>query len=473
MMQFSYGEPPTCRSGWRRTAAWTALLLAGLLLGTASGCAALTNPVADAFPARRLPPELLAPAREEEQTIPLACLGQQPPMNYQLAAGDVLGVYIEGVLGERTQPLPLQVAPLVQVRDQRRLPPAAGYPITVREDGTIALPMIDPISVVGLTLPEVEQVVRKVYIEKQIIKAGAERILVTLLHPRTCQVVVFRQESANISIGIAGELGGGKRGTGHVVDLPAYENDVLHALAETGGLPGLDAFNEVRIQRNCFRDESGRAAVLRDLVKLSPGACLLGGGTTTTIRIPLRLPPGQPLPIHPEDVILHTGDVVFLEARDNDLFYTAGLLPAGEHVLPRDHDLDVLEAVAQVRGSMLNGAFATNSLSGNLIAPGIGEPSPSLVVVLRRTPGGGQAPIRVDLNRALTDPRERLIVQPGDVVLLQEKPSEALARYFTQTFFNFDLAWEAFHSRYVSGIVDVAAPDRLPGRVSITNFTAH
>ena len=32
---------------------------------------------------------------------------------------------------------------------------------------------------------------------------------------------------------------------------------------------------------------------------------------------------------------------------------------------------------------------------------GIGFPNPSLVSILRRTPGGGQVVIRVDLNRAL------------------------------------------------------------------------
>ena len=43
---------------------------------------------------------------------------------------------------------------------------------------------------------------------------------------------------------IAVILGGGRgtrRGTGFALDLPAYENDVLNALAQTGGFPGTDA----------------------------------------------------------------------------------------------------------------------------------------------------------------------------------------------------------------------------------------
>ena len=45
------------------------------------------------------------------------------------------------------------------------------------------------------------------------------------------------------------------------------------------------------------------------------------------VRIPLRLPPDEPPPFRPEDVVLQTGDIVFIEARDTEVFYTGGLLP--------------------------------------------------------------------------------------------------------------------------------------------------
>src|SRR5262249_13313037 len=108
--------------------------------------------------------------------------------------------------------------------------------------------------------------------------------------------------------------------------------------------------------------------------------------------------------------------------------------------------------------------------AGNLIAPGVGSPSPSLLVVVRRTPGGGQVPIVVDLRCALRDPHERLLVQAGDVLILQEMPGEALARYFTQTFFNFDLFWQVIHSPFASGVIDIATPDRLTSRPATTTF---
>jgi hypothetical protein len=92
------------------------------------------------------------------------------------------------------------------------------------------------------------------------------------------------------------------------------------------------------------------------------------------------------------------------------------------------------------------------------------------LTVLRRLPNGGELPILVDLDLAIHDPRERIPVRPGDVLILQEKPDQALTRYVTQTFFNFDIFWQVFHSKFATGVIDVAAPDRLPSRVgTITN----
>src|SRR2546421_8533132 len=79
-----------------------------LALAGAAGCAALTNPTAhESIPVHRLPPEVFGKPREEEKTIPLTLLRQQPPESYLIDAGDLLGVFIEGVLGERNQTPPL------------------------------------------------------------------------------------------------------------------------------------------------------------------------------------------------------------------------------------------------------------------------------------------------------------------------------------------------------------------------------
>jgi Polysaccharide biosynthesis/export protein len=460
---------------FRKSIACGLLLMAGVL--AVGGCAAITNPVGDAVRVRKLPPELLAPSKAGEQTIPLTLLEQPQPKSYLLAPGDVLGVYIEGFLGDRNVQggIPIQAGQPLLIAGQRRLDPSVGYPVAVQPDGMISLPSVPPLKAEGLSLAEAREAIRKVYLEKGFIRPETERILVTLMHGRQYQVIVLRQEASAFAVGPESYLiSSAKRGSGFVLELQAYENDVLHALAMTGGLPGLDAYNEVIIMRNAFRGERDRDMLLKTLqtIPANSNPALALGLTGEIIRIPLRHGPCERLPISLDDIILHNGDVVFLEARENQWYYTGGLLPAGKHILPRDHDLDVVEAVAEVRGPLFNGDFGVNNLSGDLVKPGIGNPSSSFLAVIRRTPCGGQIPIRVDLRRAMRDPRERILVQAGDILILQETPGEALARYITQTFLNFDIFWEVFHSKHGIGALDIAAPERLNERVgTFQSFT--
>src|SRR5690349_8879104 len=105
---------------------------AALLAGLTGGCASLTNPVADGVPVRKLPAELLAVPKAGEHTIPLSCLGQPRPDVYRLARGDVLAIFVEGFLGDRNQPLPVQSPGFLQIgqfgQQLRRTQPATGYP---------------------------------------------------------------------------------------------------------------------------------------------------------------------------------------------------------------------------------------------------------------------------------------------------------------------------------------------------------
>ncbi|MFL5338836.1 MAG: polysaccharide biosynthesis/export family protein [Gemmataceae bacterium] len=412
------------------------LLLLAALAGLSGGCAAITNPVADGIPVRRLPEEIFPRPREELKTIPLTLLRQPPPAAYLLAPGDVLGVYIENLLGDKAG------APPVRMTETGNQPPAIGYPIPVLENGTISLPFTDPIPVAGLSIEAAREAVRVAITEtKQLLPKDKARIYVTLMQPRRYHVVVVRQDTGNVSIGPEGTLGAGKRGSGFPIDLPAYENDILNALAKTGGLPGLDALNEVMVQRTA------------PPVPGDPNP-----PPTSVIRIPLRTRPGEPLPFRPEDVVLRNGDIVFIESRETELFYTAGLLPIGEYVLPRDYDLDVVAAVAKVRGPLLNGGFnQNNQFTGQLVAGGLGAPSPSLLTVLRKTGHGRQLTIRVDLNRAMRDPRERILVQPGDVLVLQEKPGEAIARYLS-SIVHFTAVFNIFRGHDANGTTSVTGP---------------
>ena len=406
-----------------------------LILG---GCAALTNPVANGVPARILPDELLAESREGYEPIPLTLLRQRPPEKYVLAAGDTLGIYIAGVLGTEETPPP------VNIPDTPDLPPSVGYPFPIPENGSISLPYIGAVKVAGMTVEEAQDAVIRAYLEKQILRPEEVRILVTLMRPRYVKVLVLRDDSQQRQYTLRTEsllgfgasrtqIGGAREGTGMVIELPAYQNDVLNALTRTGGLPGLESTQEVIVQRGYW---DGRSDPM-DGTYGQPSQADLDSNADSQrriIRIPMRTRGGERISIPPDDIILRNGDIVMVRAREPEFYYTGGLLPSDEVPLPNDYDLTVVEAVLKGQGPLLNGGLNASNLNGAVIQAGVGNPSPSLLAVLRQTPNGGQVTIRVDLNEAVRDPRENILVQAGDVLILQETPDEAITRYFTQVF---------------------------------------
>jgi protein involved in polysaccharide export with SLBB domain len=401
------------------------------------GCAAVTNPVANGIPVRMLPEELLGESREGFETIPLQYLRQRPPDPYRLAPGDTLAIYIGGVIGAE------EVPPPVTIPDTAELPPATGYPIVVRADGKISLPIVGLVDVAGLTIEEAEQKVDVAFTQKgeEILRPDLKRIVVSLMRPRSVRVLVVREDSAQQQLQYRSEsllglgatettIGGGRRSVGQILELPAYENDVLSALARTGGLPGLESTREVLIQRGYWdgkADANGQPA-------FDAGGVPAGDvqDRPRVTRIPLRIKPGEKLNFTPEDIILQNGDIVTVQGRDPIFYYTGGLLPAGEYPLPMDYDLTVVEAVLKSRGPLLNGGLNASNLSGALVGFGLANPSPNLLSVLRQAPNGQQVTIRVDLDEAVRDPRQNLLVQGGDILILQEVPDQAITRYFTQ-----------------------------------------
>jgi hypothetical protein len=433
-------------------------VLVGAAAGLTTGCAAVSNPLIDGIPVRRLPPEVIGVSKDLEQPVPLADLARPPSGPYRLAAGDVLGVWIEGVLGEKEKSPPVSLP-----EPGSSLPPGIGYPLPVRENGTVPLPLIEAVNVDGLTLEEAQDKIVKAYTDpKKILQPGRERVIVTLLRPRRPPGTPAQGTAGAVTVGSSGGYGsaltggGGtfvsetRRTAGFPLQLPAYENDLLNALTRTGGLPGYEAEPEVVIERGAYRPATGGPPAVG-------GAKEFEGRGRQTIRVPLRLYPGQPLPVRLDDLVLQSGDVVLVKARRGEVFFTGGLLPTRSFPLPRDRDLDVLEAVATVGGALLNGGFNTNNLNGQLLQTGLGFPSPSHVTILRRSKTGGQIPILVNLNRAAVDPRERIPIQPGDVLILQQTVREALAQYFT-TNFRFDVVGTLIRRRDLTSIADVSFP---------------
>jgi len=262
---------------------------------------------------------------------------------------------------------------------------------------------------------------------------------VTLMKKRTYNVLVVREDTANAQHNYRARAGGQggmfeppRVGTTKSVELPAYENDVLHALAETGGLPGIDTKNQVKIMRGAFRSVQERDEFLRTLADPVAKAEVLATGRKIQ-RIPLRTGPGDPaLNLAPEDIILDSGDIVFIESRDEEVFYTGGLLSGGQYPLPRDVDLDVLGAIAMSGGSIAAAAGGSSTQGRGGFGGGSGGAifPPTRVIVLRNV-NGEQVPIKLNLKTAMLDPQERILVQPNDFIILEYTPVETVLNILT------------------------------------------
>ena len=599
----------SCRSSIRVVRAWLrqAIACGVIASGTIglSGCAAF-RPI-EGIPARYVPDEVKAASRSGKKTIDLSLLSQTQPNVYHLDAGDILAVYIEGVI-----PRPNEMPPVNMPQNNEEGMPALGYPIPIRQDGTISLPLLPrALNVRGMTVAQVENTVRRAYtVDRKILQTGNERVWVILHKPRHYRVLVIRQEGVEqpmLGQGGTANLGALKRGTGRVVALTAYKNDVLHALAETGGLPGLDAENTIYVVRAKRRANVGGAAnswtqasgpnsgwsvapqgptgpismpaypaaipplpegsylnpsqpngTLQTLPGVAgPGDALPNVPTTTpqgtlspsespslptdgaavtpgpqtrkatsansgvqlavlsfetddssqrvtpaafnqtainqgtlnptpanrvtmpalgtvpmlaqstdwqsglppthvaedwpemsadtwmghtasgdqtlasqnVVKIPVRLAPGEHVNFNERDILLEDGDIVFIESRDTEIFYTGGLLGGGQYTLPRDYDLDVLGAIAiaqagRAQASANRGTGGVTAMNQDVTI------SASQAIILRKMPNGTQVPIKVDLYRAVRHPQERVLMQPGDYLVLQYTPMEACGAFF-------------------------------------------
>ena len=474
---------------------WQGLVIALVAVMAVAGCSTKRRGV----PARSVPSNQDCAVCEQNEPINFLTLRQDPPQAYRIGAHDVLGIYIEGILGDRDQPLP------VHFPDDESQQPAVGYPTPVRDDGTISLPLVAPVFVEGQTISEVERTILDRYRQAKILlEKQRQRIIVTLMKRRTYQVLVVREDQGLPTASLTSEnlmLSTNKRGMSYAVDLPAYENDVLHALTETGGLPGNDAKNELVILRGGFDPALQRSENVPVLLNPVSGEEVVVDGEIVTldglpvvqpidesileegsilqpvtpadefslsemmsdsdtkipfdveaqtlptesreirqfiahhnsngniIRIPLRSGAGAlPQQFTKSDIILKTGDIVFVQSREKEVFYTGGVLPGGQHPLPRDYSIDILEAIA------LAGASVGSSAGSNEISRLSSGVFPATRVTILRRRGHQQIPIEVDLRRAFDDPRERIKIEPGDFITLEYRRSEMISNLILSTF---------------------------------------
>lgn len=373
--------------------------------------------------------------RSEMEQINFVKLRMDKPAEELLGPNDVLGIYIAGITGAAEE------APPIHNIDSATARPASGYPYMVRSDGTLSLPMLpEPIYVEGMSLVQAEEAIRSAYTLKREIVPTEANITVSMIKPRTYHVTVIREDvtsddqrysssAANGGKGVA-YMSSMQRGSATSLELPAYKNDVLEALSQTGGLPGLNAKNEVVILRKAYSDEfsntdygEGAGYAQSQVAQRYNETGVIDGlnSDVGVVRIPLRIAPGEEPPqLTSEDVTLYDGDVVYIQSREAEVFYTGGLIKGGVYPIPRDYDLDVMGAIATAGGAL--GASA-GAVPGNTSGK-ISSLLPASRIIVLREVNGKQYAIQIRQREMLRDPSQRILIEPNDVVLVEYTNAE-------------------------------------------------
>ena len=358
------------------------------------------------------------------------------PSAYLLDSGDVLGVFVEGVLGKVNE-----MPPVHYPEPGSDVGPSIGYPIVVRQDGTVSLPLVQAIPVRGMTVIQAEDLIKKRFLESEIVNEQ-NRIMVSLMRKRTVGVIVIRGDQSNSRFA-AGSRGTSSRAVNARSDfsqrverlrLPVGDNDLMNALALTGGLPGLNAKDNIRVYRGgttpspVQRSYSQNEFALNEFQQNQPspfprsrtnrsGNYQPTNGTYDSI--------GRSFLSRSRQLSqLKDGDIVVIDPKPTEVFYTGGLLNGNEYPIPRDRPLDILEAVALAGGNQVN-------RSGIGPVPMI---QPTELTVLRKQPNGSQLNFRIDMNEAYRNPAQRLTVQPGDYLILRHSPQQQIGNIGIGTF---------------------------------------
>lgn len=413
---------PEPTPGTRATARLAGLVLA-LSLSASTGC--ITSGRGGITPTQ-MPHAWSDAPRACKRPIDLTLLRREPLVEHVVRPGDLVGVHVEGIVSGQEissggSELPsFLLAP--EGRESVVSSPAIGQPILVQVDGKLPIPLVLPVSVAGLSLQQAADAIRQAYIDEGILKDDPTKAYVqfSLIRQRPNQVLVVREDApvTGPTLSRRDTYVIAQQGSGQIIELPADESDLLHALLSTGGLPGEDARSEVWILRGAAQGDWQAATAA---VAGCEAGCPAPAGHHTVI--PLRAACDTPLPFTRQDVVLNDGDVVFVEKRHEEVFYTGGLLSAGRIPLPRDEDIDIMEAVALANVGL--GGPAGINASASLFRSGPGNViPPTRATVIRKLPTGQQVKIDIDLRKTLKQPSERIRIMPEDFVSVHYRPHE-------------------------------------------------
>jgi protein involved in polysaccharide export with SLBB domain len=238
------------------------------------------------------------------------------------------------------------------------------FPVRVAADETVAVPMLDPVPVAGLTLRELETRVAEAYQKKEILLKP--RVLVRSLEPQTLRISVagavqnpgfleLPRQDANVYTAILA-AGGPRKGAGVHVGISRHESAVIEqTVARPVPEDVLSTPEEMSSEANTLRTVSVEATVAEpakksnasvtwyDLAK--PADCeslrkaTLAGGDSVIVKPavpPMRIggdvarPGPYALPVASTVSLWHALDLAGGPARSDEPFQVVLIRPASE-----------------------------------------------------------------------------------------------------------------------------------------------
>lgn len=213
---------------------------------------------------------------------------------YRLDSGDVVAVIVQGVTGKFSD------APVHMPKDGDGTLPAVGHPLLVLDDGTLPMPLLDPVSVRGMTITQARDAIGKAYKDQKILKKD-NLVTLSLMRKRTVNVSVLHDNPNLAMRGIAN------------VKVPADNRTVIAALVGSGSF-------DPRADISVIRANGGSGSQLND------------------------------------------GDVVHVQSQPAGYFFTGGSLRGGQYGIPVGQSINPLQAISLAGGIRQQGILGPSEV---------------------------------------------------------------------------------------------------------------
>ena len=320
------------------------------------GCRTVEN--VNVISATELPLEYRAEHRTGKPVVDLSVLARRSLDSDLIYPGDVLDVtLVTGAESEPPESLPYRVTP----------------------DGTLDLPLVGSVPVVGLTLTGAENAIRKVSVEQRVYR-----------NPSITVLMNARQTDRVLVVGAVKEP--------KVYELPRAGSDLLAAITAAGGLTE-EAGAVIEIRHPKSPGDGVQQAAFESVAagEMPPA------GASNSVHV--NLDDAMSGNVGELDLGLHDGSVVWVKEHRPETIYVHGLVKqANEFEIPKGKALRVDQAIALAQGRSME--FADT-------------------VHVTRFVEGREEPIVIELSmkEAKTNRDENIVLMDRDVVSVEETPT--------------------------------------------------